>query len=83
MKSARKNMPGTYIVNTREEGDWGVQGQKQNFSPFVIMFCYSSTHGLSKMGSLSSELPTVAEIWVAEDTLFSRVLDIFYKKRPK
>ena len=58
----------------------GSQGQKQKFSHFVIYICCSPTHGLSKMGSLSSQLPTVAEIWVAEDTLFSRIFDVFFGK---
>ena len=33
------------------------------------------------MGSLSSQLPTIAEIWVAEDTLFSR--NVLYENEPK
>ena len=53
----------------------GSQGQKPKFSYFVI--CCSPTHGLSKMGS-SSQLLTVAEIWVTKDTSFSRVFDVFY-----
>ena len=58
----------------------GVPGSEKNFfSHFVI--CCSPTHGLSKMGSLSSQLPTVAEICVAEDMSFSRVFDVFYRKR--
>ena len=50
-------------LNSKEvlvKGRGGVQGQKIFFSDFVI--CCSPTHGLSKMGSLSSQLPTVAEI---------------------
>ena len=55
--------------NFRKKGDLalfkarggGVPGSEKNFfSHFVI--CCSPTHGLSKMDSLSSQLPTVAEI---------------------
>ena len=38
----------------------GSQGQKNYF--FLFKICWSPTHGLSKMGSLSSQLQTVAEI---------------------
>ena len=59
------------MINIKARGDGGSLFQKMVSSHFHI--CCSPAHPDSKMGSLASQLLTVAEIWFVEVGSFSAV----------
>ena len=82
-KKERWNIqPGVVLIvcwscELRRQGG-GSLGQKLFQSYFHI--CCSPAHPLSKMGSLASQLFTVAEIWFVEVGSFSAVFVDMYRK---
>ena len=65
-----------FIRKLRGEGG----GYQDKIFFFVFIICCSPGYPRAKMGSLVSQLQTVAEIWLDEDGTFSHDFDLLYRK---